>query len=223
MKEAVVELLNQAVARLKDEAVIPADQPVRVMVDNSRDKSHGDLASNLALTLAKPCGQPPRTLAEAIIQALPDSDLVEKIEIAGPGFINFYLAGASQAEVVKDILAAGARFGRNSGGAGQAVQVEFVSANPTGPLHVGHGRGAAVGDSLCRVLAANGWQVTREFYYNDAGAQIQNLALSVQARAQGIGPDDDAWPADGYRGDYISEVAQAYLNKETQSTPTTAM
>lgn len=213
MKEAVVELLNQAVARLKDEGLIPADHSVRVMVDNSRDKTHGDLASNLALTLAKPCGQAPRVLAEAVIGALPDNRLIEKVDIAGPGFINFYLASASQAEIVKDILAAAADFGRNNNGDAQPVQVEFVSANPTGPLHVGHGRGAAVGDSLSRVLAANGWQVTREFYYNDAGAQINNLTLSVQARALGINPDEDGWPADGYRGDYIAEVAQAFLNK----------
>lgn len=215
MKDAVVELLNQAVARLKEDGVIPADHPVRVMVDNSRDKSHGDLASNLALTLAKPCGQPPRNLAEAVIKALPDNSLVEKVEIAGPGFINFYLASESQAEIVKDILAAGRDFGRNQNGQQQNVQVEFVSANPTGPLHVGHGRGAAVGDSLSRVLEANGWVVTREFYYNDAGVQIQNLALSVQARAKGLGPDDTGWPEDGYRGDYIKDVAQAYMDKAT--------
>ncbi|MFG1495079.1 arginine--tRNA ligase [Saccharospirillum sp. HFRX-1] len=215
MKDAVVELLNQAVARLKDDGVIPQDHPVRVMVDNSRDKAHGDLASNLALTLAKPCGQPPRNLAEAVINALPENNLIEKVEIAGPGFINFYLASESQAEIVKDILAAGKDFGRNQNGQQQKVQVEFVSANPTGPLHVGHGRGAAVGDSLSRVLEANGWEVTREFYYNDAGAQIQNLALSVQARAKGLGPDDAGWPEDGYRGDYISDVAKAYMDKAT--------
>jgi len=141
--------------------------------------------------------------------------LIEKVEIAGPGFINFYLASESQAEIVKDILATGIDFGRNHNGQQQKVQVEFVSANPTGPLHVGHGRGAAVGDSLSRVLEANGWEVTREFYYNDAGAQIQNLALSVQARAKGLGPDDAGWPQDGYRGDYISDVAQAYMGKAT--------
>lgn len=214
MKDAVVELLNQAVARLKDDGLIPADQPVRVMVDNSRDKSHGDLASNLALTLAKPCGKPPRAIADALVAALPDNSLIDKIEIAGPGFINFYLASASQAEIVKDILAAKTDFGRNANGQQQKAQVEFVSANPTGPLHVGHGRGAAVGDSLCRVLAANGWDVTREFYYNDAGAQIQNLALSVQARAKDIHPEDAGWPEDGYRGEYINDVAQAYLNRE---------
>ncbi|MHA7881195.1 MAG: arginine--tRNA ligase [Saccharospirillum sp.] len=213
MKQQVAELLNQAIDRLKAEQFVPQEQAVRVMVDNTRDKSHGDLASNLALTLAKPCGKPPREIAERIIEALPESDLVSKVEIAGPGFINFFLNASSSAEIVADILTQKAAFGRNTGGAGAKVQVEFVSANPTGPLHVGHGRGAAVGDSLCRLLDANGWQVTREFYYNDAGAQIQNLALSVQARAKGLTPDHAFWPEDGYQGQYIIDVAESYLRQ----------
>lgn len=215
MKQQVAELLGQAVDQLKAEGVIPQEHDVRIMVDNTRDKSHGDLASNLALTLAKPCGKPPRTMAELLIQAMPDSDVVSKVEIAGPGFINFFLAGASSAEIVAEILSRGDAFGRNADGQNEKVQVEFVSANPTGPLHVGHGRGAAVGDSLCRLLAANGWEVTREFYYNDAGAQIDNLALSVQARAKGMAPEDPGWPEDGYRGEYISDVARSYLAGET--------
>lgn len=215
MKQQVAELLGQAVEQLKAEGIIPTDHDVRIMVDNTRDKSHGDLATNLALTLAKPCGKPPRVLAEAIIGALPQSEVISKTEIAGPGFINFFLAGASSAEVVAAILDRGKAFGRNASGQNAKVQVEFVSANPTGPLHVGHGRGAAVGDSLCRVLEANGWAVTREFYYNDAGAQIENLAHSVQARAKGLTPEDPDWPADGYRGDYIGDVANSYLAGET--------
>ena len=215
MKEQVAELLGQAVDQLKAKGTIPGDHPVRVMVDNTRDKTHGDLASNLALTLAKPCGQKPRDLAEAIIEALPENTLISKVEIAGPGFINFFLASDSVAEIVGDILEQGHNFGRNTSGQGEKVQVEFVSANPTGPLHVGHGRGAAVGDSLCRVMDANGWNVTREFYYNDAGAQINNLALSVQARTKGLTPDDPSWPEDGYRGQYIVDVANSYLAKDT--------
>ncbi|WP_394171622.1 arginine--tRNA ligase [Saccharospirillum alexandrii] len=215
MKDQVAELLNQAVSQLKSSGVIPEQHPVRIMVDNTRDKSHGDLASNIALTLAKPCGQSPRAMAEQIIAALPENSLISKVEIAGPGFINVFLAGASSAEIVADILSQGATFGRNASGQGDKVQVEFVSANPTGPLHVGHGRGAAVGDSLCRLLAANGWDVTREFYYNDAGAQIKNLTLSVQARAKGLGPEDSGWPADGYRGNYITDVANSYMNGDT--------
>ncbi len=215
MKQQVADLLGQAVDQLKAKGTVPNDVPVRIMVDNTRDKSHGDLASNLALTLAKPCGKPPRAVAEAIIEALPESPLVSKIEIAGPGFINFFLASDSNAEIVREILEKGTDFGRNTRGQGEKAQVEFVSANPTGPLHVGHGRGAAVGDSLCRVLTANGWDITREFYYNDAGAQINNLALSVQARAKGLTPEDPSWPEDGYRGEYIIDVANSYLAKDT--------
>ncbi|MDP4650915.1 MAG: arginine--tRNA ligase, partial [Haliea sp.] len=131
-----------------------------------------------------------------------------------PGFINFFLSEDSSRAVVQRVLAEGAQFGCSNGGAGRRVQVEFVSANPTGPLHVGHGRGAAVGDSICRLLGATGWSVASEFYYNDAGAQISNLALSVQARCRGLDPDDPAWPEDGYRGGYIADVAAAYLAGE---------
>ena len=167
------------------------------------------------MLLAKPLRQNPRAIAERIIQALPASEYVEKVEIAGAGFINFFLAARSKQAVVSEILAKGATYGHHQHGQGKKVQVEFVSANPTGPLHVGHGRGAAVGDCLARLLAANGWDVTREFYYNDAGAQIDNLTLSVQARCKGIDPEDPAFPADGYRGEYIVDIAKAYLARET--------
>ena len=132
-------------------------------------------------------------------------------------FINFFLNQASHVEVIRAILANGPRFGSSNKGAGRKAQVEFVSANPTGPLHVGHGRGAAIGDSLSRLLVATGWSVHREFYYNDAGQQIVNLALSVQARAQGLTPEDAGWPEDGYRGTYITDLATAYQNKITVS------
>jgi arginyl-tRNA synthetase len=141
--------------------------------------------------------------------------LVTRTEIAGPGFINFFLSDASNQTVVSTILKQTASFGTSNTGSGRKVQVEFVSANPTGPLHVGHGRGAAVGDSLCRLLTATGWDVSSEFYYNDAGAQIQNLALSVQARCTGLSPDDAGWPEDGYRGEYIAELANAYLRGDS--------
>ncbi|HEU0264101.1 MAG TPA: arginine--tRNA ligase, partial [Geobacterales bacterium] len=141
--------------------------------------------------------------------------LFTAVEIAGPGFINFRLADAAWQRMLVEIEAASDAYGRSNAGAGRKVQVEFVSANPTGPLHIGHGRGAAIGDSICRLLAASGWQVTREFYYNDAGAQISNLALSVQSRSLGIEPGDPQWPADGYQGEYIKDVARAYLAKET--------
>lgn len=215
MKQQIAQLLEAAADTLKQQNIIPADHPIRINVDNTRDKAHGDLASNLALTLAKPCQSSPRAVAEQLIAALPENSFVKQVEIAGPGFINFYLAAESSAEIVNEILTQGERFGCNDSGHGKKVQVEFVSANPTGPLHVGHGRNAALGDSLCRLLEANGWQPTREFYYNDAGAQINNLALSVQARCAGKTPEDSEWPADGYRGEYIIELAKSYMEKNT--------
>lgn len=215
MKETIISLLENALDTLKQQGTLPADIAPTIKVDPTKDKAHGDYASNLALLLAKPAGRQPRELAETLIAALPESDAVEKVEIAGPGFINFFAATDAAAQVVRHVLDAGDTFGRSLAGRGQKVQVEFVSANPTGPLHVGHGRGAAIGDCISRLLEATGFDVTREFYYNDAGAQIANLALSVQARAKGLTPDDDAWPEDGYRGDYIIEVANDYLAGET--------
>lgn len=210
MKDTLVALLEQAVDTLKQNKVLAADTPFAIKVDPTRDKAHGDYATNLALIMAKPAGKPPRELAEQLIAALPESDAVARTEIAGPGFINFFAATDAAAQVVTRVLDCGDTFGRSLIGRGQRVQVEFVSANPTGPLHVGHGRGAAIGDSLCRLLEATGHEVTREFYYNDAGAQITNLARSVQARLQGLGPDDPAWPDDGYRGDYIQDIAEDF-------------
>lgn len=215
MKPQIAELLSAAVASLKAQGTLPADLEPRIQIDNTRDKAHGDLATNLAMMLAKPAGKNPRELAQLLVDALPANTLVEKVEIAGPGFINFYLSDASTASLVKAVLEQKEAYGRNSDGAGRKVQVEFVSANPTGPLHIGHGRGAAVGDCICRLLDASGWDVTREFYYNDAGAQINNLALSVQARCNGLTPDDASWPEDGYRGDYIVELANSYMNGDT--------
>ncbi len=215
MKEELTDLIRQALDALVARGELPADAEARVQIERTRDKSHGDLASNIALSLAKRAGRNPRDLAGLICEALPDSAIVERTEIAGPGFINFFLSDDSSQSVVRAILEQGERFGTSNDGGGRKVQVEFVSANPTGPLHVGHGRGAAVGDSLCRLLAATGWDVSSEFYYNDAGAQIQNLALSVQARCKGISPGDAGWPEDGYRGDYIVELADAYLRGDT--------
>ncbi|MDX1634961.1 MAG: arginine--tRNA ligase [Marinobacter sp.] len=214
MKETVTQLLESALASLVAEGVLPADAEFTPTVGNTKDKAHGDYACNIALVAAKSAGCAPRQLAQALIDHLPPSKAVEKVEIAGPGFINFFMSTASAFGVVADILAQGEQFGRNNSGQGERVQVEFVSANPTGPLHVGHGRGAAIGDCLCRLLEANGYQVTREFYYNDAGAQISNLALSAQARIKGLTPEDAGWPADGYRGEYISDLAGAYLAGE---------
>jgi arginyl-tRNA synthetase len=211
MKQHLSELIQQAVEVLVKDGQLSSDVAPQIQIDRTRDKLHGDLATNIALTLAKAAGMPPRQLAELICAALPASPNVEKTEIAGPGFINFFLTEASSTAVITRILMQGQEFGTNTSGQGRKVQIEFVSANPTGPLHIGHGRGAAVGDCIARLLQACGWNVSREFYYNDAGAQIINLARSVQARCKGLGPDDESWPADGYRGDYIREVAEEYL------------
>src|SRR5262249_49144075 len=153
-----------------------------------KSREHGDFATNLALTLAKAARVKPRELANKIVAGLPASDYVDKVEIAGPGFINFFLKTDAFTQIVPRILAAGANYGRSQRYAGIKLQVEFVSANPTGPLHVGHGRQAALGDALAALLESQGYDVTREFYYNDAGVQIDKLTRSVQARARGLKP-----------------------------------
>ena len=188
---------------------------INIILERPKSAAHGDFSCNLAMMLAKPLRQNPRVIAEQLINAIPQNNQIAKIEVAGAGFINFYLAADAKHAVVKAILEAGDQYGQNQTGKGEKVQVEFVSANPTGPLHVGHGRGAAVGDCLSRLLAANGWDVTREFYYNDAGAQIDNLTISVLARAKGVSTNDVSFPENGYRGEYIADIAKAFLAKET--------
>ncbi len=215
MKQHIADLISTALTSLIDDGTLPADIQPNIMVENTRDKSHGDFASNIALTLAKAAKTNPRALSEKICNALPASENVDKTEIAGPGFINFFVSDASTGSLIKTILQAKETYGRNNDGAGKKVQVEFVSANPTGPLHIGHGRGAAVGDCLCRLMNATGWDVTREFYYNDAGQQINNLALSVQARCKGLTPEDPSWPEDGYRGGYIVDLAESFMRGDT--------
>ena len=209
MKAHLTELLTQAAKSLGVDSASLSIQLERPKSD------HGDFATNLAMMLAKPLRQNPRAIAESLIKALPASDYVAKVEIAGAGFINFFLNGQARHGVIAQIREQGDRFGHNTAGQRRKVQVEFVSANPTGPLHVGHGRGAAVGDCLARLLAANGWDVTREFYYNDAGAQIDNLTKSVHARALGLTPEHPTFPEEGYRGEYIIDIAKAYLAGET--------
>lgn len=215
MKQEIASLISSALSALQRDGVLPAGDMPLAQLDNTKSREHGDVASNIAMVLAKRAGCAPRDLAQKVMQALPANTVISKVEIAGPGFLNFFLSDTAQVAVVAQVLAAGDRYGGSEAGAGQSVQVEFVSANPTGPLHVGHGRGAAIGDCVCRLLQATGWKVTREFYYNDAGNQIGNLARSVQARALGVSPDDHGWPEDGYRGDYIQDVAKAYLAGDT--------
>jgi arginyl-tRNA synthetase len=216
VKQALRELLLQAIQSLQNDSTLPADLEVpSFVIERTRNRDHGDFASNAAMLLAKPARAKPRELAEKLVAALPANQQVAKVEIAGPGFINFFLAPAAYHAELRRILDEGEAYGRNQSGKGITAGVEFVSANPTGPLHVGHGRAAAIGDCLSRLLDANGWDVKREFYYNDAGVQIQNLAISVQARARGLSPGDAGWPEDGYRGDYIADVARAYMAGES--------
>ena len=212
--------LRQLLAQTLVAIGVDAGQAAAVVpsLERPRQAEHGDLATNLAMQLARALKKPPRVVAESLVaalMALPGAAaLIEQADIAGPGFINFRLTPAARQRVVHEVLAQGQDFGRQPA-SGRKVMLEFVSANPTGPLHVGHGRQAALGDVLARLMASQGWQVHREFYYNDAGAQINNLALSVQARGRGLSPDDPSFPADGYRGDYIVEIARAFVAKET--------
>jgi arginyl-tRNA synthetase len=203
-----------------DAAAIDAAGRANALLERPKQAGHGDLACNLALQLSKALRRNPREVAQALLASVLASDagaLLESADIAGPGFVNLTLTAAAKREVVARVFAQRECFGRHDAGAGRKVLVEFVSANPTGPLHVGHGRQAALGDAISALLEAGGWQVQREFYYNDAGVQIANLALSVQARARGLGPEDEGFPKDGYRGDYIAEIARSYMAAETVS------
>ncbi len=191
--------------------VAPEATGTEVLIERPREAAHGDFACNLALQLAKRLKRNPRQLAEQLVAAVAADPYVAKLEVAGAGFINIRLTPRAGQEAVARVLAQGAEFGRARAAPAKKTMVEFVSANPTGPLHVGHGRQAALGDALAALLASQGHAVTREFYYNDAGAQIHNLALSVQARARGKTPEDPGWPADGYRGEYIEEIARNFL------------
>ncbi|HET9975821.1 MAG TPA: arginine--tRNA ligase [Burkholderiaceae bacterium] len=215
MLQAQQDLLA-ALARSLDE-VVPG-HGLTPAFESPKQAAHGDLAITAAMGLAKAAKAPPRALADRLVAALQRQPEVERwvaaIEIAGPGFINLRLATAAKQAVVAEVLTAGERFGVKPGN-GQHVMVEFVSANPTGPLHLGHARQAALGDALCNLFATQGWQVTREFYYNDAGVQIDKLALSVKLRIDGIKPGDAAWPDDAYRGEYIADIATDFMAKKT--------
>ena len=215
MKAVVEAWLNEAIAKLKEQGVIPESVNTVAKVTHTKEKSHGDFACNAALMLAKPAQKPPREVAQLIVDILGSHAEIDRLEIAGPGFINFFLSQAAATEVITAVLKQNEQFGHNNEGEGRPVQVEFVSANPTGPLHIGHGRGAVVGDCLSRLLEATGWKVSREFYYNDAGQQINNLGASVHARCKGLGPDSDSWQKDWYQGDYIKDVAADYLAQKT--------
>ena len=191
-----------------------APEDVDPLLERPRDSSHGDWATNIAMTLARPLKSKPREIAERLRDAMKLDDAgVSKVDIAGPGFMNFWIDAGTIASGLRDIISANESYGRNNKGAGRVVNVEFVSANPTGPLHVGHGRQAALGDAISTLLAVTGWTVTREFYYNDAGVQIDNLAASVEARLSELRGKPSAVPEGGYHGEYIRELAERYQSE----------
>jgi arginyl-tRNA synthetase len=205
IKSHITELLTRALAR-----VAPQQPGSLISLERPKQSQHGDFSSPIAMQLARQLKQAPRQAAAALLEAMPPSEWVSA-EIAGSGFINFRVHPAAKQHVAKRIFAEGARYGHNDRTGGRKVILEFVSANPTGPLHVGHGRQAALGDAIGALLESQGWRVTREYYYNDAGAQIRNLGLSVQARIRERLGAPAEFPADGYHGDYVREIAEKYL------------
>ena len=208
MKTLIEKLLAHAMAELPEDLVPAAARNVGIEVENTRDAQHGDFASNLAMRLAKATRQNPRKLAETLVQLLPANPTIAKVDIAGAGFINFHLSKeAYHAEIAK-VLRDGRRYGRSQSGAGRSAQVEFVSANPTGPLHVGHGRHAAYGASVANLLEAVGYRVEREYYINDSGRQMDILAVSTWLRYLEYCGERFAFPANGYRGDYIAAIGE---------------
>ncbi len=216
MKQKVVALLQQAVEELIEQSVLQSDWIPEISVERTRDAQHGDFASNLAMMLAKSAKTAPRQLAEAIIAALPDDVSVEKVEIAGPGFINFFVNPAAQHQIIADILRLGPSFGKSEVGAGKKVQVEFVSANPTGPLHVGHGRGAVYGSVVAELLRAVGYDVANEYYVNDAGRQMDILATSIWLRYLECCGQAIQFPSNGYRGGYVEDIARQFFDRVNQ-------
>jgi len=208
LKDQLHSLFTQAIDALKADQVIPADHEVSIKFERTRQKEHGDFATNLAMTLAKPARRNPRELAELLIAALPSDSLVTKVEIAGPGFINLFLAQDARYAVLNNVFEQGDQYGLGEPNSKQKIMVEFVSANPTGPLHVGHGRGAAYGDALARVLAAAGNTVEREYYVNDAGRQMDILAVSVWIRYLQANDLAIDLPQNCYQGDYVNDYGQ---------------
>ena len=216
VKQEIITALRAALTKALGDVSAGTAAGAAIALERPKQAAHGDLACNIAMQLAKPLKKNPRALAEAIIAELradtAAAQIIESAEIAGPGFINLRVAPAAKRRVIGEIFAQNEVFGRAAapGMAGKLL-VEFVSANPTGPLHVGHGRQAALGDALCNLFDTQGYAVTREFYYNDAGVQIANLAISVQARGRGLKPGDAAWPEAAYNGEYIADIAQDFL------------
>ena len=211
MKSTVEQLLKQALSVLQESGTIPNDVVVDIKIERTKDAMHGDYATNMALTLAKPCEQSPRKMAELLVQTFSTHPLIDRVEIAGPGFINFFMRTTERAQIITAVLTEGDLFGCSQMGAEQNILLEFVSANPTGPLHVGHGRSAAFGATLANVLKAAGFTVSREYYVNDAGRQMNILAVSVWLRYLALSGEDIVFPANAYRGEYVQAIAQDIL------------
>ncbi len=223
MQNRIQELLEEALRALHERGVLPPDTEVAVQIERPREEGRGDFATNLAMRLAKSAGKPPREVAQDLVEALPQAPEIAEVEIAGPGFINFRLVESVFQAIVTDILTAGSTFGESQMGWGKRVQIEFISANPTGPLHVGHGRGAAYGDALARILTAAGFKVEREYYINDAGRQMDILAISVLARYRELVQSEDTeLPEKAYRGSYIRDIAQEVRDRLGDKLPLSA-
>ena len=208
MKHEIQTLLTQATTSLKNNGVIPADFSANIQLSRTKDRSHGDFACNLAMMLAKPAGKNPRKIAQLLIDALPKHGQIDKVEIAGPGFINFFISQSNTLAIINTVNSQAETYGLSNIGAGRKVQVEFVSANPTGPLHVGHGRGAAYGATVASLLKAVGFSVHREYYVNDAGRQMDILATSLWLRYLEHCGVEITFPSNGYKGDYVKEIAE---------------
>lgn len=212
----IKDLLNDAIISAAKDKNLVYPEGLEIIIERPRRENQGDYATNVAMLMARHWEMKPRDIAQVIISHLKESEYVEKVELAGPGFINFFLSGLWMSELIREIIAKGDDYGKRDLGEGKRAQVEFVSANPTGPLHIGHGRGAAVGDVMANILSFAGWYVEREYYINDAGLQMKLLGRSVQARYfELLGRSEAApFPEDGYKGDYIHEIAQEIIDRE---------
>ncbi|MFQ5660897.1 MAG: arginine--tRNA ligase [Gammaproteobacteria bacterium] len=225
MRQHLKQLIITSISKIKDKKSLAVPEAYSIQIERTRDSRHGAFASNIAMTLAKHTGLKPRRLASEIVRFMPDSAFIEKVEIAGPGFINFFLNKQAYLQVIPDILNAGKNYGRCDDGRGDSILLEFVSANPTGPLHVGHGRGAAYGSSVANLLEATGCKISREYYVNDAGRQMDILAISVWLRYLALCGQDNPFPANAYQAAYVHQIAEKLYedNGHTFNVPMTGL
>ena len=209
MKQQLQNLIKNALKSLCEQYSIELESNLSINIDNARDKKHGDYATNIAMVVAKSFKKSPKIIAESIIEIIKTSPLLTKAEIAGPGFINFFISDVTKTKVIADILKAKSDFGKSTIGAQKRIILEYVSANPTGPLHVGHGRATAIGASLANILKSQGFNVHQEYYVNDAGRQMDILAVSVYLRYLALFNNDVTFPSNAYKGDYIKDIAES--------------